>query len=238
MENRVKLSLLVAAVVVALLIGLILGGSGLVGRLLGGPNPEAIATSSLQSMHAQNRLDVFVARFVSVASARQSKFGFSTERTLILPGDVRYEIDLNKITDRDLDWDGGSKTLNIKIPDIEIAGPDVDLTHAREYGGGGLLNVLTDAGTQLDQANRAKAVADLRNQAQADVPMRMARESARAAVQRSFAMPLAAAGFKDVKVVARFPQEGAGDPPSFIDASTPVNQVLEEDARRRAAEGK
>ena len=42
--------------------------------------------------------------------------------------------------------------------------------------------------------------------------MRLARQSARAAVERSFAMPLVAAGFKDVKVVARFPTEGTDEP--------------------------
>ena len=71
-----------------------------------------------------------------------------------------------------------------------------------------MLSALTNANQQLDQANRAKAVADLRKQAQGAVPMRLARQAARQAVERSFAMPLLAAGFKDVKVVARFPTEG------------------------------
>ena len=62
---------------------------------------------------------------------------------------------------------------------------------------------------QLDQANRAQAVADLRKQARAEVPMRLAREAARQAIERSFAMPLTAAGFEDAKVVARFPTEGS-----------------------------
>ena len=71
-----------------------------------------------------------------------------------------------------------------------------------------MLSALTNADQQLDQANRARAVADLRKQAQAEVPMRLARQAARQAIERSFAMPLKAAGFKDVKVVARFPTEG------------------------------
>ena len=74
-----------------------------------------------------------------------------------------------------------------------------------------MLSALTNANQQLDQANRAKAVADLRQQATGAVPMRLAREAARQAVERSFAMPLLAAGFKDVKVVARFPTEGSDD---------------------------
>lgn len=235
MGSRVRIPLLIGAVVVALLIGLILGGSGLVDRLLGGPNPKTIATSSLQSMRAENRLIAFEARYVSVVTARKSTFGLSSERTLILPGDVRYELDLSKLNENDLSWNGDSKTLTITLPDVEIAGPDVDLTHAREYGSAGLLGVFTDARAELDEANRAKAVADLRQQAMAPVPMHLAREAARQAVERSFAMPLTAAGFKGVRVMARFPEDGTTQPPSFITPSTPVNQVLEE-ADRRAAE--
>jgi len=66
--------------------------------------------------------------------------------------------------------------------------------------------------------------------------MQLARQSARAAVERSFAMPLVAAGFKDVKVIARFPTDG-NDVPSYIDTSTPYEEAIKEAERRRAAEG-
>jgi hypothetical protein len=133
-------------------------------------------------------------------------------------------------------WDNGSKTLQVKLPEIEIAGPDVDLASAQEYGEGGVLSALTNANQQLDSANRAKAVSDLRKQAQAEVPMRLAHQAARLAIERSFAMPLMAAGFKDVKVVARFPTEGA-DEASYLDLSTPYEQAIQEAERRRAAQG-
>ncbi len=45
-----------------------------------------------------------------------------------------------------------------------------------------------------------------------------------------------AAGFKDVKVVARFPADGT-DEPSYIDTSTPYEEAIKEAERRRAAEG-
>ena len=234
-RDRIRLPLLIGAVVIALLIGLVLGGAGMVGRLLGGPNAEAIATSSLESMRAQNRLVVFVARYVSVANARQSRLGFSTERTLILPGDVRYELDLSKLQQGDVKWDKGSSTLSVRLPEVEIAGPDVDLAHAREYGSGGLLATFTNAEQGLDQANRAKAVADLRDQAKGEVPMHLAREAARQAVERSFAMPLKAAGFDNAKVVARFPGE-AEDDPSFLDVSTSYENAMKEAERRRAGQ--
>jgi hypothetical protein len=66
--------------------------------------------------------------------------------------------------------------------------------------------------------------------------MRLAREAARAAVERSFGMPLLAAGFKDVKVVARFPTEGANEA-SYLDLSTPYEEAIKEAERRRAAQG-
>ena len=234
-RDRIRLPLLIGAVVIALLLGLALGGAGLVGKLFGGPDPKVIATSSLESMRAQNRLVVFVARYVSVSSAQTSRLGFSTERTLILPGDVRYELDLSKLSQDDVKWDGGSNTLRVRLPDVEISGPDVDLAHAREYGSGGVLATLTNAEQGLDQANRAKAVADLRNQAKGEVPMHLAREAARQAVERSFAMPLKAAGFSNAKVVARFPEEGADDP-SYWDVSTSYENAVKEAERRRAGQ--
>jgi hypothetical protein len=221
-------------IAVALILGVLFGvASGVADRMFGGPKPETIAEASLQSMRAQNRLIAFVARYVSVSSSRTSRFGFSAERTLILPGDVRYELDLSKLQKNDVKWDAGSQTLIVRLPEIEVAGPDVDLSSAREYGEGGVLTALTNAEQGLDQANRSAAVADLRKQASAQVPMRLARQAARAAIERSFAMPLKAAGFDNAKVVARFPTDGTDDP-SYLDLSTPYEDAIKEAERRRA----
>jgi hypothetical protein len=225
MDSRLNKPLVALGIVLALVVGVALGISTGLAEKIFGPNAKTIATSSLQAMRAENRLIAFEARYVSVVTATKSSFGLSAERTLILPGDVRYELDLSSLSPRDLSWDGDTKTLSVKLPDIEIAGPDVDLAHAREYGSSGLLGVFTDARSQLDEANRAKAVADLRQQAQAPVPMRLAREAARQDIERSFALPLTAAGFKDVKVVARFPEDGDTGP-IYMDGSTPLNEVM------------
>jgi hypothetical protein len=240
MENRVNKPLILAMVAIALVLGVVVGmASGFADWIFGGPNPKTIASASLESMRAQNRLVTFVARYVSVVSSEQKRLGglVSSERTLILPGDVRYELDLSKLEPGDVTWDDSTRTLNVKLPEVEIAGPDVDINAVKEYGGGGVLSALTNANQQLDQANRARAVADLRKQATAEVPMRLARQAARQAVERSFAMPLLAAGFKDVKVVARFPTEGSNEP-SYMDLSTPYNEAIAEAERRRAQERK
>ena len=234
--NRPMLAALAGA---ALLLGLLLGVSLKIGDTLfgSGPDPKTIASSSLESMRAQNRLVAFVARYVSVTSSRESRLGFSAERTLILPGNVRYEVDLAKLQPNDVQWDAGSNTLRVRLPDVEIAGPEVDLASAREYGNGRVLTTIFGSEEKLDQANRSAAVADLRKQASGEVPMRLARESARRAIERSFAMPLQAAGFRDARVVARFAGEAEGEDPSYIDRSVSYNQAIEEARRRRAAEG-
>ncbi len=239
MESRLNKPLILAMVAVALVLGVLVGmATGVADRLFG-PNPKTIANASLESMRAENRLTVFAARYVSVVTSEQQRFGglVSSERTLILPGDVRYELDLSKLQNDDVSWDGSSHTLKVKLPEIEVAGPDVDINAVREYGGGGMLSALTNANQQLDAANRERAVTDLRKQATAAMPMQLAHQAARLAVERSFAMPLLAAGFKDVKVVARFPTEGQNDA-SYIDLSTPYEHAIQEAERRRAQERK
>ena len=235
MDRRLNKPLVLLMVIIALVLGALVGSwSGVADRIFG-PNPKTIATESLESMRAENRLTVFAARYISVVTSGEQRLGglLSSQRTLILPGNVRYELDLSKLQPSDVVWDKPSKTLRVRIPEIEVAGPDVDINAVRQYGGGGVLSALTDANQQLDQANRDQAVQDLRKQATAAVPMQLARQSARLAIERSFAMPLVAAGFQDVKVVARFPTDGT-DQPSYLDLSTPYEQAIQEAERMRA----
>jgi hypothetical protein len=237
MDRRLNTALVLAMVGIALVLGVLVGvTTGIVDRIFGGPSPKTIATASLESMRAENRLTVFAARYVSVVSSSEQKLGglVSAERTLILPGDVRYELDMSKLQRSDVSWDGSTHTLKVKLPEIEVAGPNVDINSVKEYGGGGVLSALTNSNQQLDQANRGRAVQDLRKQATAAVPMQLAREAGRQAIERSFGMPLLAAGFKDVKVVARYPTDG-NDVPSYITGSVPYEQAIRDYEARKAA---
>jgi hypothetical protein len=237
MDSRVRNLAALAAIVVALILGILLGvTTGIAERIFGGPSPKTIATASLESMRSENRLTVFAARYVSVVTSEQQRLGglVNAQRTLILPGDVRYELDLSKLQPTDVSWDKSSGTLTVQLPEVEVAGPDIDINQVREYGGGGVLSALTNANEQLDENNRARAVADLRKQATATMPMQLAHQSARAAIERSFAMPLLAAGFKDVKVLARFPTDG-NDVPSYITGSTPYEEAIRQYEQRRSA---
>jgi hypothetical protein len=223
-------------IVAALLLGLLLGGI-VIGAVrikgwFGGPDPETLATASLQSMREQARLTPFAARFVAVVTSSQQRFGLKSEKTLIMPGTVRYELDLAKLQQRDLSWDKGTRTLSISLPPLEISEPEVRLNELREYAGGGILMALTNSEDALDAANRARAQRELIRQARDALPMRLAREAAVRVVERSFAMPLRAAGI-DAKIAVRFADQ-PDDEPSYLDRSRRIEDVLKErQAERR-----
>ncbi len=165
------------------------------------PAVETVIASSLKSVQEQNRLTAFAARFVTVVTSRTSQLGFSAEKTMIVPGMIRYEVDLAKVQQSDLAWDAANKTLTIKLPPVELAGPEFDLSAVREYGSGMVLMALTDAEKALDAQNRAKAKADMLDQAKAEPMLRLARDASARAIEHSFALPLTAAGIKaQVKV--------------------------------------
>jgi hypothetical protein len=160
------------------------------------PPVETIVASSLQSLHEQNRLSAFAARFVTVVTSSKDTLGFHAEKTLIMPGMVRYEVDLARLQKRDLAWDATSKTLRIALPPVEISGPEFDLASVREYHSGAVLLTLTDAERLIDQQNRVKAKVDMLAQAKAEPMLKLARDATTRAVSNSFALPLAAAGIE------------------------------------------
>ena len=170
------------------------------------PDPVTVATASLQAVREQAVLVPFAARFVAVVTSEQHRFGFSAKRTLIMPGMVRYELDLAALRQGDLFWDKATRTLTVSLPPLKVSAPQVDLRSIQTYGEGGVLMALTDVGTQLDAANKGAGQAELMRQAQDALPMRLARDAARNAIERSFAMPLKAAGI-EATVTAKFRSE-------------------------------
>jgi hypothetical protein len=183
-------------------------GIGSIGeRIFGaGPDPETIASASLEGLREQNTLVPFSARFVAVITSTQRRFGLSARKTLIMPGNVRYELDLSQLDDDDVSWDPATRVLTVTLPELSLAGPDIDIDAVREYSGGGILEAVTDAEEMLDEANRAEGQRSLMRQARAAAPMRMARTAARQAVETNFELPLRAAGI-DAEVRAQFRNE-------------------------------
>ena len=182
---------------------LIVGGGIWWAQRMISPPVETIVATSLDSLKEQNRLSAFAARFVTVVTSRKAQLGFAAEKTLILPAMVRYEVDLAKLTKDDLAWDAAQKTLSIKLPPVEISGPEFALDQTREYGSGAVLMALTDVEKVLDQSNRTKAKVDVLAQAKAPMMIKLAQDATIHAVTQSFALPLKAAGV-EANVKAEF----------------------------------
>ncbi|VAW03426.1 hypothetical protein MNBD_ALPHA04-200 [hydrothermal vent metagenome] len=191
------------------------------------PDPVSIADASLSSLREQNRLIVFEASYNASVTTTLNKLGLSARKTLIMPGNVRYEIDMAKLTQDDVRWDAENQILSIQLPAIEIAPPQVQIERIQTYDDGGILMALTDAENVLDQANRRKGVAMLAEQAKNPVQMRLAREAARRAVSNSFILPMRAAGI-DARIDAFFPYERDGENRDQWDLSRPIKDVLAE----------
>lgn len=226
-----RLAIIIPLSVLALLVGLYFIAQQLGRSWFDAPAPESIAQASLQSMREQARLTTFSARYVAVVTSTQNRFGLAAQKTLIMPGDVRYELNLAALRQQDVSWNAQTNTLSVTLPPLEVSQPQVDLTAIQEYSGGGLLLRLTDAERALDVANRQAGLRSLVEQARQPVPMRLARDSAKRTVARSFAMPLRAAGL-DANVAVRFGDEPAGGAREYMDRSRRIEDVLNEAAAK------
>jgi hypothetical protein len=193
-----------------------LAGDRLPAWLGGREAPLTIVSSALEAVQRQSRLIVMTARFNSVITSREQRLKglVSASKTLIIPGTIRYELDLSGLKLTDMRWDVKSRTLTVHAPRPRPAGPELELAAIREYSDGALLLALTDVEKRLDDANRRAVAADMRKQANAQSLVRMADEAARDAVQRMFLLPLIAAGHDDAKVKVTFaapPPKSASD---------------------------
>ena len=195
------------------------------------PDPVSIANASLSNMQEQNRLTVFSASYNATVTTTLTRLGLSARKTLIMPGSVRYELDLAKLEADDVRWDVRDNTLYVEMPAIEVARPEVHIDQIQTYDDGGILMALTDAEDVIDQANRKKGVEELAKQAQNPVQVRLAREAARRAVRHNFAVPLQAAGV-EAKIDAFFPYERSRYKERW-DYSRPIREVLAEQQQKR-----
>lgn len=196
--------LALAIVIAGALVALALVFAGTLKGWFTPDDPETVAAASLEGLREQNVLVPFTARYVAVVTSRQEQLGLAAQKTLIMPGTVRYELDLASLGEEDLAWDAESGTLTVTLPPLRLAGPEIDLAGIREYRDGRLLLWLTDAEQTLDAANEAAARSELLEQAGGEVPMRLARGAAARAIESSFTLPLRAAGLDArVRVVFR-----------------------------------
>lgn len=230
--NRASILRIVFFLVPCLLIGLLLWSVVGIKSLFDAPSPETIASASLQGVREQNRLSAFAANYTAVVTSEQHRFGLSAKKTLIMQGLVRYEVDMAKLTGDDVRWDATSKTLNVRIPPIEVSPPQIDLNSIQEYGDGGILRALTDADKVLDTVNRQKGQAELLRQAKGPVPMGLARNAFKRAIIQNFTAPLRAAGI-EANVGAFFADEQKDTITTRWDYSTPLSEIVRQRSKAK-----
>jgi hypothetical protein len=225
MDARLTRPILAAAALALLLVGGALGYLLRPSSAAARADPEAIAVSAMLSVRDQGRIVAFSASFVAKASSGESHLGLTARKTLIMPGSVRYGVDLARLRRSSLAWDEPSRTLTITLPPLELSGPKIDLNQIQEYKEGGLLMALADSEKALDSINRREAQDDLMRQARAPEPMQMAREAAMRDVARSFAMPLRAAGI-EASVAVRFVDPAGREEAAWLDRPRGLEETL------------
>lgn len=189
------------------------------------PDAEAIATAALLSVRDSGRIVPFSARFVSVASASETHLGLTARKTLIMPGIVRYGVDLTRLRRSSLAWDESSRTLSVTLPPLELSGPEIDLGQVQESSEGGLVMALAGSEGTLDEANRQSAQDELMRQAREPRAMQMARGAAMRDVARAFALPLRSAGI-EASVAVRFIDPSGKEEAVYLDRPRPLEARL------------
>src|SRR5438067_12525214 len=87
------------------------------------PKVQALADAALLALRDEGRIVAYSARYVAVATARDTKLGLTASKTLTLPGTVCYAIDLTRLRRSDLGRDAPSSTLRVTLPPMELRGP-------------------------------------------------------------------------------------------------------------------
>lgn len=231
-DRRLKPPVLVAAAFLLLLSGVAIGLALRPPGKSPEADPEAIATATLLSVRDQGRLVPFSATFVASASASESHLGLTARKTLIMPGTVRYGVDLARLRRSSLAWDEATQTLTVTLPPLELSGPRIDLNQVREEKEGSLVMALSDSEKELDGEARREAQDDLMRQARAPAAMTHAREAAMREVARSFAMPLRAAGI-EASVAVRFVDPSGSEEAMFLDRPRRLEETLRDRRAQR-----
>jgi hypothetical protein len=157
------------------------------------------------------------------------KFLRSSQK-VTLPYSVDYQLDLSGLDASDYRWDAKRRALQVTIPDVVPAKPNIDETQRRTLATAGVF-VTREA---YDNLNRRAAVLATRTaNAEAKKPehLNAARANARKAVAQLLEAPLSVAGLGDVRVEVAFPFDGARAGEQW-DVSPSIAEVLAEHAGR------
>lgn len=154
-----------------------------------------------------------------------------SDQTVKMPYSVGYFVDLSRLGQRDLQWNGQTRTLIVDAPDVTAAPANTDEGRRTLIETKGLF-VTREAGETLSQRTSARAAAVAEREANSPERMAQAREYARSGIARLLGQPLAAAGMGEVRVVVTFPPERTSRSREQWDVSRSPEQVMKDRAAR------
>ena len=159
-------------------------------------------------------------------TATDSRLGglLTSDQVTKSPFSVDYFVDVSRLRRGDLDWDAKARVLTVDAPDVTVAAPNIDAARTTLVSTRG---VFVTRGAAEALAHRIAVGARRKAAEEAGKPDRVnaARDNARAALGRLMAVPLAAAGFDDVRVRVRFPADPRPSTERW-DVSRSVSDVL------------
>lgn len=171
---------------------------------------------------AKRELRVGQLNGVVVARSEHDGTVFHPTQQTRAPASVDYLLKLQDIRDRDLAWDPQARRMIVRIPDISVEPPNVDMARAEVLQQDGVW-ISRQAGRELTRqaAERIAVRADQRARDEAN--MRNARAAAENAVRQMVRQPLVAAGLGNVEVDVRWPWQGMST--ERMDASRSLEDV-------------
>lgn len=142
------------------------------------------------------------------SSAADTRLGglLSSDQVMKAPFSVDYTLDMQDFDASDLHWNATTRRLVIDAPDVTPAAPNINEAHRYLMRTRG---VLVTRGASEELARKVALGAERAARVEAQRPERVAqaRTSARRALGRLLAAPLAAAGLDVAAVEVRFPDE-------------------------------
>ena len=178
--------------------------SGFLTRLGG---DEDVVATLVTSVHKMNDLSVFGAQLYSIVKTPHEGLidALDTTTWVIVPGSVRYVVNLSTLDRGNFNWDAKTRTLVVVVPDPVPTEANIDGARARVLVDG--VDLATgDDRERILQKSLAVARDDIGRKARETFFMGSAREAGRAALQANFAAPLVAAGLNPI-VTVRFRSE-------------------------------
>lgn len=180
------------------------------------PGPLKVARATLVEARQEEKLLVrsirFDARAIAETPILASKPGMVPDmvwnmlkgrKTLVIPVEVGYAVDLSRMTEQDLSWDDAALTLTVMRPPVQAQQPQPDATHARYEVDNGLVIWWRGAEARLDETVLQAVLSNAALGASGAKPKAAAEQDADTVVARTFRRPLHAAGFPDARVIVK-----------------------------------